>query len=79
MSACVRACVRACVCVLCVCVHARARVCVRACACACACVCMCVCTLIHREGFSCLDQVDYQEIDQQINDVMSSLLIVTLE
>ena len=68
---------------VCVCVGVGGWVgaCVRACVCVCVCVCVyvCVCTLIHREGFSCLDQVDYQEIDQQINDVMSSLLIVTLE
>ena len=66
---------------MCVCVCVRVRAPARGCVCAYVCVCVyvCVCTLIHREGFSCLDQVDYQEIDQQINDVMSSLLIVTLE
>ena len=31
----------------------------------CVCVCMYVCTSIHREGFICLDQLEYQGTDQR--------------
>ena len=40
----------------------RVCVCLFVCVCVCVyvCVCVCVCTSIHREGFICLDQLDYQ-------------------
>ena len=52
----------------------RARVCVR--------VCVCVCVSIHREGFICRYQLEYQRIDQRcyvedvyfLSQVPSSLL-----
>ena len=33
--------------------------------CVCVHVCVCVFTSIHREGFTCLDQLEYQETDQR--------------
>ena len=33
--------------------------------CVCVYVCVCVCTSIHREGFICLDQLEYQGTDQR--------------
>ena len=42
---------------VCVCVCARA--------CVCVCVCVCVHTSIYREGFTCLDQLEFQGTDQR--------------
>ena len=62
-------CVCGCVCGVCVCVYVCMCVCACVCVCVCVyvcmCVCVCVCVSIHREGFICLDQLEYQGTDQQ--------------
>ena len=54
--------------------------CTRVCMCVCVCVCVCVCTSIsiHREGFICLDQLEYQRTYQRCIVVDVTFLCLSL-